>query len=79
MDVDVTLGDSFSVGGSRALFELDGANYAGALAGRSYDLTADAQRFLFVHEAYPPGAASLDRIEIVENWFAELERLAPTP
>jgi hypothetical protein len=42
--------------------------------GRSYDVTPDGKRLLVVKEAKE---REVRRIQLVENWFAELERLAP--
>jgi serine/threonine-protein kinase len=77
MEVDVTLGETFRSGPPRVLFELDTSHYAGTEAGRGWDMTANADRFLFVHETYPAGRAELDRVHIIDNWFEELQRRAP--
>ena len=41
---------------------------------RVFDVTPDGQRFLVVDAP----DTSRDEIVVVENWFAELERLVPT-
>jgi hypothetical protein len=46
--------------------------------GRTYDASADGQRFLMIKEISgaderPPSA----RIILVQNWFEELKRLVP--
>lgn len=57
--VDVTLGDTFSSGAPQPLFDVPW--YSGGVARWAYDLTADAQRFLFVREDHPPAVAEVDR------------------
>jgi Tol biopolymer transport system component len=74
MEVDVTLGATFTAGTPRTLFEFA---YSGAISARAYDATRDGERFLFVEEAHPPNSEALDEIHVVQNWFTELERLAP--
>jgi serine/threonine-protein kinase len=74
----VTVLPDFSAGPAVKLF--DNPRYLGAGrqgAGRSHDLSADGSRFLMV--------ATLERnddelpLVVVLNWFAELERLVPSP
>ena len=47
---------------------------------RDYDITPDGQRFVMVFPEgqAEPGESSRGRIEVVLNWFNELERLVPT-
>ena len=77
LSVDVTIGDEFSYGPVRHLFDVPW--YTGAGGRRAYDLTADAERFLFVRETYPAAVAELDRIHIVQNWYQELLERVPVP
>ena len=68
ISVDVQLEPELRVGASRVLFERP--NIA------SFDVTPDGERFLIIvdnTESMPT------QIEVVLNWFEELERLAPTP
>jgi len=44
------------------------------VAGLSYNVTPDAQRFLLLKRQYQPPAT---RIHVVANWFEELKRLVP--
>ncbi len=44
---------------------------------RTYDISPDGPRFLMIKEA--EGTTAPTQIHLVLNWFAELERLAPTP
>jgi hypothetical protein len=43
-------------------------------APRSYDVTADGERFLMLR--FPPGGAR-NRVNVVTNWFAELRQKVP--
>jgi serine/threonine-protein kinase len=46
--------------------------------GRTYDVSADGQRFLMVKEAEASETSAAARIVIVQNWFEELKRLVPS-
>jgi serine/threonine-protein kinase len=80
MRVSLTVGSSFEARTPRKL--IDGPylfRSPGFGLGRMYDVSADGQRFLLVKESAgtaerPPSA----RIVLVQNWFDEVERLAPT-
>jgi hypothetical protein len=48
--------------------------YFSGLAGRTYDVSHDGQRFLMVKEMT---SAATARIIVVENWFDELRQKAP--
>ena len=67
----------FSAGDSRKLFE---ARYFSAVQGRSYDISPDGQRFLFIKDV-PAANQATDyappNIVVVLNWFEELKRLVP--
>jgi serine/threonine-protein kinase len=67
-EVDVAPGELFSLGPPRTLFELDADRYSGAALSRSYDLNADASRFLFVRESYPASGPPLQQIQVIGNW-----------
>ena len=76
MAVDVEMGSTFSAGVPRVLFE---AQYARVVwQDANYDVDPNDQRFLMIEEA---GAQreSPRHLDIVFNWFTELERLVPTP
>jgi serine/threonine-protein kinase len=66
---------SFSAGAPRILF--DKSPYLAGRGGWSYDVAPDGQRLLMVKLAAATGAESAE-IVVVQNWFAELERLVPT-
>jgi serine/threonine-protein kinase len=70
MEADVTIGRAFSARPARMLFELDPEHYSGASRARSYDVTADASRFVFVHESYPAAGPPLREVEIVPHGVA---------
>ncbi len=69
--VPVTLGETFSSGAVRRLFS--GPYTFDALTGADYDVAPDGQRFLV------PGnqAPAPHQLELVLNWFEDLNRLAP--
>jgi hypothetical protein len=74
MAVPITTTPTFAAGAPRMRFEgpfrIDGPF-------RAYDVTPDGQRFLLVREiAQPP--ARLSQMVLVQNWFEELKREAPT-
>jgi serine/threonine-protein kinase len=72
IETDVTSGPTFSIGPPHTLFPLDSAHYTGASQARSFDITPDASRFLFVHEEFAPEPAA-GLMYFVQNWFAELQ------
>jgi eukaryotic-like serine/threonine-protein kinase len=74
MAVPVTTQPSFSAGRPTALFR--GAYLASTfpLTGTTYDVTRDGQRFVMIKDQ----ATSLTQINVVVNWFQELQRLVPT-
>jgi serine/threonine-protein kinase len=53
-------------------------NYLGANVSRQYDVTPDGQRFVMLKES-GERADTQRVIVVVQNWFEELRRLAPTP
>ena len=68
--IDVEIADSFSFGQPTLLFE---GNYRGG-TGSMFDVSHDG-RFVLVKE---PQAARTTTLQVVVNWFNELERLVPT-
>lgn len=46
--------------------------------GRSYDVSADGEKFLLIKESGSGGSTSTTSFVVVQNWFEELKRLAPT-
>ena len=70
LSVPVQTDPDFEAGIPRVIFE---GPYANVL-GLSYDVAADAQRFLLLKYPDQPPAT---RIHVVANWFEELKRLAP--
>jgi hypothetical protein len=71
-----TAGDQLVVGVPKPLFVLDSMHYSDAAAGRNYDVSADGSRFIFVRETHLPGTSSPRQIELVQNWFGELQQRA---
>ena len=78
MAVPVNAGATFSAGIAEKLFE--GAYFATtARSQRTYDVSADAQRFLMIKEIVPQDASTpAAPLIVVLNWFDELKRLVPT-
>jgi Tol biopolymer transport system component len=73
--VDVRTDGEFWASKPRLLFERPG--YAPGAPIRSYDLSLDGQRFLMVKlEQRKP--TPVTEMILVQNWFEELKRLAPT-
>lgn len=48
----------------------------GAQRGHTYDVAPDGQSFLMIREAEDVGIAN--ELVVIQNWFEELTRLAPT-
>ncbi len=73
--VDVQTEPAFSAGRPRLLFEQPGLGGSGPI--RTRDLSLDGQRFLMVKldERKP---TPVTEMILVQNWFEELKRLAPT-
>jgi serine/threonine-protein kinase len=75
MVVDVVTQPAFRPSRPRLLFQ---GSYADELYVRNFDITPDGERFLLVQlrEMEPQPATSID---IVLNWFTELQERVPTP
>lgn len=68
----------FTAGNPAKLFD---ARYLSIRPARSYDVTPDGQRFLFIENAPvadSSGAPAAPTLVIVQNWTEELKRLVPT-
>jgi serine/threonine-protein kinase len=79
MSVRVTLGEAIALGPPRRLFPSAAFDAYGGPFG--YDLTPDGRGFLFGRDkpgVMPVPPAPITRLDLVHNWFAELERLCPT-
>jgi hypothetical protein len=73
MVVDIDTTDGFRAGTPRGLFESTGG---GTTPLRSYDITADGQRFIgfrVVNDPEPP----ITQMHVVLNWVEELKRRVP--
>jgi Tol biopolymer transport system component len=69
--VEVADAPTFTAGRTTRLFQ---GPYLGPLPfGRNYDIAPDGERFLMVRQA--TGGEVLTNLNVVVNWFAELERL----
>jgi serine/threonine-protein kinase len=71
MAVDIETTPTFQAGNPRELFP---GPYFSGLAGRTYDVTADGQKFLMIK---PAAGASASHVIIVQNWFDDLKRRVP--
>ncbi len=71
MAVDVTLGNSFTAGKPRLLFEGQYFSVGGYI---NLDIAPDGQRFLLLQDATPD--AALTQIHLIQNWFEELKQRA---
>ena len=73
MELDVTLDSAFTATLARPLFE---PMFAPDLV-RTYDLTRNADRFIFLRIRHPPATSAPREIHVVQNWTEELKRLVP--
>ena len=73
MAVSIQTDPGLTAGNPQLLFEGD---YILGPGGRNYDVSPEGDAFLMVKSVQDASAAP--QIIIVENWFTELERLAPT-
>ncbi len=77
MAVPVRHGPQLSLGIPAALFRLpDGFSTLRPM--RSYELHPDGRRFVIGRVVKRDPSPPITRLHLVHNWFAELERLAPT-
>ena len=75
MAVPIQPGPTFVAGSPVVVFD---GPYVAPLAGRSYDVSSDGQRFLMIKENESSGKASPPQLIVVQNWTEELKRLVPT-
>jgi hypothetical protein len=73
MAVPVETDPTFTAGTPAMVFEGD---YLLGPGGRTYDVSPDGERFLMIKPVESP--AGEQKIVVVQNWFEELKRLAPT-
>ncbi|MEO8258818.1 MAG: hypothetical protein ABI868_15830, partial [Acidobacteriota bacterium] len=76
MAVNVRLGDVFTAGRPRLLWEASGARYPGGAGGRTYDVMPDGRRFLMIQQRDLP-QPPITQVVLVQNWLDELKRLVP--
>jgi serine/threonine-protein kinase len=72
MSVSIQPGPTFSFG--NALSVVDVSEYYLPAAGRSFDISPDGRRFLMIKDVEQQSGA---QINVVLNWFEELQRLVP--
>ncbi len=75
MKVDVSPGETLSVGTPRPLFPFNGS--ASAMVRMYYDITPDGQRFL-IQKAWASKPTAVTELNLVRRWFDELKRISPT-
>jgi hypothetical protein len=73
MEVDVTLGATFTKSLPRRLFD----SPVPADVRRGYDPAPDGRRFVFLRETHPPSTSAPREMHVIQNWTEELKRLAP--
>jgi len=73
--VDIATQPNFSAGKPRMLFE--GPYLPASIPMANYDVSPDGQRFLMLKPVEQEGAAPT-QINVVLNWFAELNQKVPT-
>jgi eukaryotic-like serine/threonine-protein kinase len=78
MVVDVKLGDVFTAGRPRVLWEAMRTRYPGGTGGRTYDVAPDGRRFLTIQQRDSAPQPPVTHVVLVQNWLDELERLVPT-
>ena len=76
MVVEVTTQPNFAPGSPKALFE--GQLFTAADGSTAYDVAPDGQRFVMIKESEEQQQEA-PPINVVLNWFEELNRLVPTP
>jgi Tol biopolymer transport system component len=82
MAVPVQPGTTFSFGNPQMIVDKPFGGTPGStavtLSGRTYDVSADGQRFLMIKSPVPSDAGGTGHIVVVQHWDAELTRLVPT-
>ena len=77
MVVDVTLGETFTAGRPRALFDVDSAEYPPGVGVRMYDVAPDGTRFLMIRKGEGSAEPPITQIVVVQHFDQELTRLVP--
>jgi serine/threonine-protein kinase len=79
MAASVPPGAAFVAGSPKILFNVNGLTVRNpdAFFGRMYDISPDGRRFLVSKSGDADDAAAPPQIVVVQNWFEELNRLAP--
>ena len=79
MSATITEVSGFASSAPMKLFDAR-PEYVTAALGRSYDVSRDGQRFVFLKTANAQGqpAMTTSKLVVVLNWFEELKRLVPT-
>jgi serine/threonine-protein kinase len=75
-----TVGSTFSAGNPSKVFDTKYYGNASGTSGRTYDVSADGQRFLMIKDAPAvdqPSSATPASMIVTLNWTEELKRLSP--
>lgn len=75
MAVDVTVGEAFTAGRPRVLWEAMRTRYPGGTGGRTYDVAPDGRRFLMIQLRDSAPQPPITHVVVVQNWLEELKRL----
>jgi hypothetical protein len=79
MRVSLTSSSTFAAGPASKLFDTPSLFVPG-IPGRLYDIAPDGQRFLMTKASRAADApVPSARLVLVQHWFEELKRRAPTP
>jgi serine/threonine-protein kinase len=76
--VDFGPADGRDLGRPEVVLELEPDLVAYYPAYRGYDIHPDGSRFLVERRTSRPSLSPMLRLHLIDNWFAELERLSPT-
>ncbi len=77
MVVDVTLGDVFTAGRPRVLWEAMSMRYPAGTGGQNLRRRSDGRRFLLTQQRDDASQPPVTHVVLVQNWLDELKRLAP--
>jgi hypothetical protein len=75
MSVSIATIPTFQAGTPEPVFENP---YLATGWGRTYDVAPDGRRFLLAFRKDPPPPLPPAQMVLVQHWFEELKRLAPT-
>jgi len=77
MVVDVTPGETLTLGLPRVLWEAASSRFPGVTGGRTSEVSPDGRRFLMTLQRDPIPQPPVTHIVLVQHWFEDLRRLVP--